>query len=155
MTDVTAPPTQQLDLAIGFFSRTRHHNSRLLDAIAAKWSVAASDIRAIYYLTTQPDVTPKQMADYLGITTGAMTSMVDRIERAGLAKRMAHPTDRRSIVVALTERGQEAVADALGRYRSVFSAVVDESDLPWVSEFFEGLATRLASEADLVSGRGI
>lgn len=155
MSDVTAPPAPQLDLAIAFFSRTRHHNTRLLDAIGARWSVAASDVRAIYYLSSHPDVTPKQMADYLGITTGAMTSMVDRIERAGLAERAAHPTDRRSIVVALTERGEEAVADALGHYRAVFSEIVDESDLPWVSDFLERLAIRLASEADALSGRGI
>ncbi|QTE28093.1 MarR family winged helix-turn-helix transcriptional regulator [Pengzhenrongella sicca] len=44
----------------------------------------------------------------LGITVGAASKVVDRLERDGLATRSAHPHDRRSSLVALTPAGDVA-----------------------------------------------
>lgn len=44
----------------------------------------------------------------LGITVGAASKLVDRLERDGLAVRSAHPLDRRSSLVALTPAGDDA-----------------------------------------------
>lgn len=43
--------------------------------------------------------TPKQLAEATALTTGAITGIVDRLERAGYARREPHPSDRRSIIV--------------------------------------------------------
>jgi DNA-binding MarR family transcriptional regulator len=48
----------------------------------------------------------------MAITVGATSKVVDRLERDGLAVRTAHPTDRRSSIVSLTERGASAVGVA-------------------------------------------
>lgn len=47
----------------------------------------------------------KELAQKMGITTGALTVLVDRLERQGLVTRKPHETDRRSIRVGLTEAG--------------------------------------------------
>ena len=43
--------------------------------------------------------TPKQLAQATALTTGAITGIVDRLERAGYAKREPNPADRRSVIV--------------------------------------------------------
>jgi DNA-binding MarR family transcriptional regulator len=45
----------------------------------------------------------------MAITVGATSKVVDRLERDGFAVRTAHPTDRRSSIVSLTDRGASAV----------------------------------------------
>ncbi|MDO6619971.1 MarR family winged helix-turn-helix transcriptional regulator [Pseudomonadota bacterium] len=48
----------------------------------------------------------KELAQKLAITTGTLTVQVDKLVQAQLIERCAHPDDRRSIVVVLTEAGQ-------------------------------------------------
>lgn len=50
----------------------------------------------------------QELSDELGITVGAASKLVDRLERDGLAERSANPHDRRSSVVALTAAGDAA-----------------------------------------------
>ena len=47
------------------------------------------------------------------ITTGAMTSRLDRLERAGLIRRTPDPDDRRGVLVCLTTSGSDVARQAL------------------------------------------
>lgn len=49
----------------------------------------------------------KELARKMGVTTGTLTVMVDRLEELGLLQRRPHETDRRSWLIELTEKGQE------------------------------------------------
>jgi DNA-binding MarR family transcriptional regulator len=49
----------------------------------------------------------KELAEKLGITTGTLTVQVDKLVTANLIDRHPHPEDRRSIVVCLTNEGNE------------------------------------------------
>jgi DNA-binding MarR family transcriptional regulator len=61
-----------------------------------------------------PDGTnPSELAQSSLITTGAMTSRLDRLERAGLVTRVPSPTDRRAVLVRLTARGERLAEQAL------------------------------------------
>lgn len=56
---------------------------------------------------------PRGMADLagiLGVEKAALTGLVDRVERHGLAERTAVPGDRRALRVTLTEAGRAAAA---------------------------------------------
>lgn len=48
----------------------------------------------------------KDLAARMGVTTGTLTMTVDRLEQRGLIARMPHASDRRSILVHLTEAGR-------------------------------------------------
>jgi DNA-binding MarR family transcriptional regulator len=50
-----------------------------------------------------------ELASDLGLSSGASTALVDRLERQGIAERYPHPTDRRRTLVRLTERGDGVV----------------------------------------------
>lgn len=49
----------------------------------------------------------KELAQRMGITTGTLTVLVDKLEAKEFVARKPHKTDRRSIMVELTEKGQE------------------------------------------------
>lgn len=48
----------------------------------------------------------KELAKQMGLTTGTITLMVDKLEKCGAAQRKPHKNDRRSILVSLTEKGK-------------------------------------------------
>jgi DNA-binding MarR family transcriptional regulator len=56
---------------------------------------------------------PRDLARSSLVTSGAMTSRLDRIERAGLVARTPDPTDRRGVLVHLTERGERLAEESL------------------------------------------
>ncbi len=47
--------------------------------------------------------TPTELAGWLNLSTGAVTEPLDRLENAGYARPAPHPTDRRRVIVSLTE----------------------------------------------------
>ena len=49
----------------------------------------------------------KELADKIGVTTGTLTVQVDKMVQAELIQRRPHESDRRSILVDLTEKGVE------------------------------------------------
>jgi DNA-binding MarR family transcriptional regulator len=53
----------------------------------------------------------KELAKKMGVTTGTLTVMIDRLEQQGVLKRTPHETDRRSYLIALTEKGQGLFAE--------------------------------------------
>jgi DNA-binding MarR family transcriptional regulator len=68
----------------------------------------------------------------MAITVGATSKVVDRLERDGLALRAAHPTDRRSSFVSLTDAGASAleIADdaAESHLRDQLGGVLSDDD---------------------------
>lgn len=59
-------------------------------------------------------LTSGELAGRTGLTTGATTRLIDRLEKAGFVRRQADPSDRRRVIV-------EPVQDALGRIEDVVS----------------------------------
>jgi DNA-binding MarR family transcriptional regulator len=70
--------------------------------------------KALKYLSATEPTPMRQLAANLHCDTSYITTIVDNLEEAGVARREAHPTDRRIKVVVLTETGQ-AVAERVGR----------------------------------------
>src|SRR5262249_729045 len=50
--------------------------------------------------------TPGRLAKRMELSSGAMTNRLDRMEEAGLIHRLPDPSDRRGVVVELTEQGR-------------------------------------------------
>ena len=63
-------------------------------------------------MTTTPSCRVQDVAAALGITVGAVSKLVDRLEAADLCVRRAHPDDRRSSLLDATDAGREAAAAA-------------------------------------------
>lgn len=67
---------------------------------------------------------PGDLASTLMITTGAMTNVLDRLEKVGLVRRVKNPDDRRSVIVEATDAGVELWYAAVNELGAQESSVV-------------------------------
>ena len=82
---------------------------RLDVLLTEETGVSVAQLQALRALASREGAARVQdVSDELQITVGAASKLVDRLDRDGLAERAAHPTDRRSMVIALTEEGVSA-----------------------------------------------
>ncbi len=63
-------------------------------------------IHALEILGTHKALRMKELAERMGVTTGTLTVLADRLEKGGMIRRKPHKADRRSILVELTDQGQ-------------------------------------------------
>ena len=88
----------------------------------------------------------------LGITVGAASKFVDRLERDGLVVRSAHPQDRRSSLITLTSAGEAALdAAATVTEGALTEHLAGERAVPDVTAVLERLLTTLATDASAVA----
>lgn len=69
-------------------------------AAADAVGLAGSDYQAVSILDLDGPLTSGQLARRLGLSTGATTRLIDRLEAAGHVRRVADPGDRRRVLVA-------------------------------------------------------
>jgi DNA-binding MarR family transcriptional regulator len=72
---------------------------RLATAVADQIGVPPTDLICLNLLASAGTAAPSWLAERLGMTTSAVTKMLDRLERAGYLSRTDDPTDRRKIIV--------------------------------------------------------
>ncbi len=68
-------------------------------AIAERVGLNATDFECLDVLDWTGPITAGELARRVGITSGAVTGVIDRLERAGWVRRAADPTDRRRVIV--------------------------------------------------------
>ncbi len=62
--------------------------------------ISGSDLECLDFLNLEGRVTAGRLAEVTGLTTGAITGVVDRLERAGLVRRERDASDRRKVFIA-------------------------------------------------------
>src|SRR5438045_3068763 len=69
------------------------------EVAARRLGMTAAERKCAGLIAGLGETTPKQLADATGLSTGAITGIVDRLERAGYARREPNPKDRRSVII--------------------------------------------------------
>jgi DNA-binding MarR family transcriptional regulator len=80
------------------------HRGQML-SIAQEFGLAPQQAFALQHLQPDEPIKLSDLAQALRCDNSSVTGIADRLEKAGLAERRAHPTDRRVKTLALTERG--------------------------------------------------
>ncbi|SEB74694.1 MarR family transcriptional regulator [Beijerinckia sp. 28-YEA-48] len=86
------------------------------DTAAVALGLNRTDLKCVSIIVRHGPVAAGDIARYTGLTRGAMTTALDRIERAGYARRRPDPNDRRGVLMELTEKGREALDAIWGVY---------------------------------------
>lgn len=73
----------------------------LSQAIATRLGISPADLETMDILSTNGPLTAGRLAELTGLTTGAITGMVDRLERSGFVRRKRDASDRRRVIVHL------------------------------------------------------
>ena len=68
-------------------------------AVAERLGINATDLECLDHIVTKGPLAAGALAEATGLTTGAITGVVDRLERAGFAKREHDAEDRRKVLV--------------------------------------------------------
>jgi DNA-binding MarR family transcriptional regulator len=71
---------------------------------AARLGINRTDLHAINIIENSGGLTAGELAREAGLTTGAVTGVLDRLERAGYARRVADPADRRRVKLEVTPK---------------------------------------------------
>src|SRR5574337_1367052 len=69
------------------------------EAVASRLGMNAAEWRCLGLLDLHGPTTAGGLAKLTGYTTGAITGIVDRLEKGGYARRVPHPRDRRSVII--------------------------------------------------------
>jgi DNA-binding MarR family transcriptional regulator len=107
-------------------------------AIAERFGLHSSDLEALDVIFLQGESSPSELADATGLTSGAMTALLDRLERAGYVERHSDPDDRRRVRVRPIPEAIEPIEAAYaGIQRRMFALWSSYSarDLRVIAEF--------------------
>jgi DNA-binding MarR family transcriptional regulator len=107
------------------------HSTIFNAVIAERLKLSLSDLRAWDLLFLHGPLSHGKLAQMIGLSGGAVTALVDRLERAGAVRRQVDPNDRRRIIItvlaSLREGAQRQVFEALGvQIEAVLSQFSDE-----------------------------
>jgi DNA-binding MarR family transcriptional regulator len=121
-------------------SRAHQAANDAFDEVAyEKLGINRTDGRCLDIIENQGPMTAGRLAQLSGLTTAAVTGVLDRLERAGYARRVRDSADRRQVNVELTplmgERGG-AIWGPLGRDAIAEFGHMSAEELKTVMEFF-------------------
>lgn len=106
----------EVEAAVDRVWKLSKHLDRLWDSTSERFGLNQSgEYKVLLKLRLAPErrMTPGQLSSKLVLSTGAMTNRLDRLESAGLIRRERDPEDRRSVIVRLTERGDQVFEEAM------------------------------------------
>jgi DNA-binding MarR family transcriptional regulator len=90
---------------------------RALDETLAEFNVDHAEWKLLGMLTRRGEVhrsSPGKLAKLMELSSGAMTNRLDRLEEAGLIRRLPDPNDRRGIQVEVTDEGRRLYEATVG-----------------------------------------
>ena len=100
-----SPQRQQLYAELGDEVRANQRATDLIDELLADMlGINRTDARCMDILDQHGSMSAGDLAEASRLTTGAVTAVIDRLERAGLAQRVPDPADRRRVSVEPTEK---------------------------------------------------
>ena len=78
------------------------------NAIAHRIGLSATEFEAMDLITRFRPITAGKLAEYCGLTSGAITGIVDRLERQGFVRRERDPEDRRRVFIIPIENKERS-----------------------------------------------
>jgi DNA-binding MarR family transcriptional regulator len=124
---------------------------RLDDVASRFYGLNRTDMRALEIVSRSGPVAPTDLARLMGFTTGGITTVVDRLERAGYVARRREEADRRRLVVISTDATANKDQQAFGvLMESVagFMGTFRPEELVAIARFLEGVRMITASAAE-------
>jgi DNA-binding MarR family transcriptional regulator len=125
---------------------------RFEDAAAAYVGVNRTAMRCMDVLDQAGQLTPGEIAVQTGLTSGAVTAMLDRLERVGLVQRRPDPSDRRRVLVRLTDKSRQFTSEIYGPLAGEITEFERYSDdqLRLIADFLRLGTAALKRHADRV-----
>ncbi len=128
-----------------YLARSMNETLSRYDLSWGEWKA----LGALRYSGPPYRVSPGRLSRWLDLSSGAMTNRLDRMERAGLIRRLPDPSDRRALQIELTEQGwklwEETVAVQAEKEALVASAL-DEDEKRVLNDLLRRLLNACVAE---------
>jgi DNA-binding MarR family transcriptional regulator len=144
------------DLKIRALAAVREYGVNLTqfrNAVSEWAGLNVTDMECLRLLFAKGIASPSELARHTGLTSGATTAMLDRLERAGLIERRPNPKDRRGSLIAPAQSSAEKMAAWFESARQAQDELISsysESELEIISEAFERFAKLWDQEREKV-----
>jgi DNA-binding MarR family transcriptional regulator len=107
-------------------------------AVSERFGLSSSDLECLDLALLSGGATAGEFAKVTGLTTGAITGVIDRLERAGYVRRERDPADRRKVIVrarAAMTRRIAPVYDSLQREMTAIWSTYSDEQLALIADF--------------------
>jgi len=111
--------------------------------------VNATDMECLGVIFFKGVATPSELAQYTGLSSGATTAMLDRLEKSELIARRPNPQDRRSTHIVLVQETAAKLAPWFASLREAQDQIVSrysEPELELLADFFTRSVTMWGEE---------
>jgi DNA-binding MarR family transcriptional regulator len=141
---------QGIDEVVRALRRVNFQGSIFGQSVAIRLGLSESDIDALELLIDTGAATAGKLSEVMGLTTGAVTRVIDRLEQAGYVRRTTDPADRRRVVIELVpERVAtvESLLDSLEHAAAADAERYSPEQLATINDFLSRMADLTQTEA--------
>jgi DNA-binding MarR family transcriptional regulator len=115
-------------------------SDKMDDAFCRLAGINLTDGRCLDLLDVHDGLTAGELAEAASLSPGAVTTVLDRLERMGFVTRTRDDADRRRVLVELTPKARELAFDAYGpvsAYASEYIEQLTDDQIDVISRFLE------------------
>ncbi len=141
---------QAVDSVVKALRRVNFQGSIFGQSVAIRLGLSESDVDALELLLDSGAATAGKLAELMGMTTGAVTRVIDRLEQAGYVRRTTDPADRRRVVIELVPERAASLESLMGSLERAAETEVGQyspEQLATINEFLSRMATLTQVEA--------
>lgn len=140
-----------IDSVIRSLRRVNLQGSFFGQTVAVRFGLSESDVEALEVLIDSGAATAGRLSELMGLTTGAVTRVIDRLEQAGYVRRVPDPTDRRRVIVEPVPEKLAAVEATMARFGDKSASEMgrySEAELAVINDFLTRMADVTRDEAN-------
>ena len=141
---------KDIDSVIRSLRRVNFQRSFFGQTVAIRFGLSESDVDALELLIDTGAASAGRLSEVMGLTTGAVTRVIDRLEQAGYVRRVPDPADRRRVIVEIVPEKISAVQqtmDRVGDKGAEEIAHYSDEELAVINDFLTRMADITRQEA--------
>src|SRR5688572_13404608 len=147
---------EAIDSVLRSLRRVNLQGSLFGQTVAVRFGLSESDVEALEVLLDSGAATAGRLSDLMGLTTGAVTRVIDRLEQAGYVRRIPDPADRRRVIVELIPDRTAAVEATMARVGDTSAREIgghySDAELAVINDFLTRMEAITRAEAEALRG---
>jgi DNA-binding MarR family transcriptional regulator len=139
-----------VDGVVRALRRVNFQGSIFGQSVAIRLGLSESDVDALELLIDTGAATAGKLAEVMGLTTGAVTRVIDRLEQAGYVRRTTDPADRRRVVVEVVPEKVATLESMMGSLERAAEGEVGRystDQIATINDFLTRMANLTQAEA--------